>query len=378
MIRVAHVITTLSTGGAETMLYKLLCAMDRERFSAEVFAFGGGAIGQRIARELDIPVVTFGREAESVKPSAAARVLAQLLGRRRQLIQTWMYHANLLGGIAGRALGAPVIWNIRRGSLEHLRRRTRWVARTCSFLSRAVPARIVCCSSASLEEHAIAGYDRARMEVIPNGFDLARYQPDASAREALRQGLGIGAQTPVVGLVARYDPCKDHATFLKAAALVHSRHRRVRFLLCGQGVDGLNTELVAVLQALGLEAHCSLLGRFDNIPRHMSALDLLMSSSACVGFPNVLGEAMACGVPCVATDVGDSRSIVGTTGRLCPPGDSQALATACLELLDMPAERRAELGAAARLHIERNYSLRSVAARYEHLYTSVLEEQCAA
>jgi len=352
--------------------------MDRDQFPVEVFSLADvGATGARIIHDLGIPVFSLRSESSHTSIGAAGRLLAQLHRGRPHIIQTWMYHANLVGGIAGRALGKPVIWNIRRGSLAHLKRRTLWVSRACSALSSTLPARIVCCSSDSLERHAAAGYARSRMTVIRNGFDPLRFRPDLALRQSLRDELRIGPDTLLLGLVARFDPAKDHETFLRGAALIHTRCPDTRFLLCGKDVDSGNRRLAEWINTLELGGCCVLAGLRDDLPRILAGLDVLVSSSACEGFPNVLGEAMACGVPCVATDVGDSGLVIGSTGRLIPPGDPEALAAACLELVEMGPCRRAELGAAARLRIETCFSMPAVAAQYQDLYTEVFKA-CAA
>jgi len=360
------------------MLYKLLSAMDRHQFPVEVFSLEDvGSTGKRIARDLGIPVFSLRSTTGRTSVSAAVRLLAHLRRSHPQIIQTWMYHANLLGGIAGRALGKPVIWNIRRGSLAHLKRRTLWISRACSAVSSAVPVRIVCCSSDSLERHAAAGYARARMTVIPNGFDLFRFRPDPALRQSVRGELGIGPDNLLLGLIARFDPAKDHETFLRSAALIHARCPGARFLLCGKDVDNRNRRLAEWIDALELGGCCLLLGLRDDVPRILAGLDALVSSSACEGFPNVIGEAMACGVPCVATNVGDSGLIVGAAGRLVPPSDPEALAVGCMELIEMGAHGRAELGDAARLRIETHFGMAAVAAQYQDLYARVFEA-CAA
>jgi glycosyltransferase involved in cell wall biosynthesis len=377
-MRIAHIITTLSTGGAETMLYKLLSAMDRDRFAVEVYSLADtGSIGGAIVRDLGIPVFPLRSTSGRTTVSSAFGLLAHLRRSRPHIIQTWMYHANLLGGMAGRALGRPVVWNIRRGSLAHLRRRTLWISRACSAVSSSLPARIVCCSADSLERHAAAGYARTRMTVIPNGFDLSRFRPDPVLRQSLRDEMGAGPDTPLFGLLARFDPAKDHETFLRCAAIVHARCPNARFLLCGKDIDGENRRLSGWVDALGIGGCCVLAGLRKDAPRILAGLDVLVSSSACEGFPNVLGEAMACGVPCAATDVGDSGLIIGASGLLAPPGDPAALAARCLELIEMGPHRRAELGAAARRRIETHFSMPAVALQYQDLYAKVVET-CAA
>ena len=352
--------------------------MDRHRFRAEVFSLDDiGSTGARIVAELKIPVFSLRSTSGGARAAGAMRLLAHLRGTRPHIVQTWMYHANLVGGIAGRALGRPVIWNIRRGSLAHLKRRTLLISHLCSLMSSEIPARIICCSSDSLERHVAAGYVRARMTVIPNGFDNFRFQPNATLRKSFRQEMGVSPEVPLVGLIARFDPAKDHETFLRAAAVVHTQCPSVRFLLCGKDVDSRNRRLMNWIDAMALRDCCLLLGVRDDVPRILAGLDVLVSSSICEGFPNVLGEAMAVGVPCVATDVGDSALVVGDTGRLVPPHNSDALAAACLELMKIGPQGRSNLGAAARLRIQTHFSLVDVTAQYENLYAKVLEA-CAA
>jgi len=360
------------------MLYNLLSSMDRQQFGAEVFSLADvGSTGARIVADLDIPVFSLRPTSSGTRASSALRLLAHLRRSRPHIVQTWMYHANLLGGIASRALGRPVIWNIRHGSLAHLKRRTLFISRLCSLMSSTVPARIICCSSDSLERHVAAGYVRARMTVIPNGFDPSRFQPSATLRQSFRHEVGVSTDTPLVGLIARFDPAKDHETFLRAAARVHAQCPDARFLLCGKDVDTGNRRLMNWIDQVALRDCCLLLGLRDDVPRILAGLDVLVSSSTCEGFPNVLGEAMACGLPCVATDVGDSGFVVGAAGRLVPPGNPEALAAGCLDVIEVGPQGRSELGAAARLRIETHFSLAAIAAQYQDLYAKVFEA-CAA
>jgi glycosyltransferase involved in cell wall biosynthesis len=225
------------------------------------------------------------------------------------------------------------------------------VERICAILSKWVPARVICCSEASKQRAESLGFATDRLQVIPNGFDMSRFRPDALARGVVREELGLSPDVPLVGLVARFDPAKDHATFLKAAARVRDRLPNTCFVLCGNGVDAGNTFLQTQIDSLGLRGCVFLLGRRSDMPRIQAALDVACSSSITEGFPNVIGEAMACGVPCVVTDVGDSAEIVGGTGRIVPPRDPVALGDAVGDLL----EARATSNEAVRCRIEAKY-----------------------
>ncbi|MGD0004316.1 MAG: glycosyltransferase [Anaerolineaceae bacterium] len=384
-VLVTHIITDVTTGGAEIMLLKLLSHIDRERFASRVISLtNGGPIGERL-EGLGIPVQALGMNNPLFvgmrpgfpDPGAVLRLAGWLRGNPPDLVQTWMYHADLVGGIAARLAGrAPVIWGIRNSNLDvlHSRRSTRWTMKVCALLSKKIPARIVSCSETARRIHVNLGYAADRMLVIPNGFDLDLFRPDPQGRASLRQELGLSPEARLVGLVARFDPQKDHQTFIQAAAEVSARYTGVEFLLCGDGITWANAKLAGWIEERGLRDCFHLLGRREDIPRLSAALDVACSSSAYgEAFPNVLGEAMACGVPCVATDVGDSAYIIGNTGKVVPPNDPQALAGAVVELLELPANRRHELGEDARRRMQQNFDIRAVVNRYEQLYNSLLD-----
>jgi glycosyltransferase involved in cell wall biosynthesis len=207
------------------------------------------------------------------------------------------------------------------------------------------------------------------MIVIPNGFDLTHFKPDPFSRESVRQELGIAKDALLIGLVGRFDPKKDHDTFLRAAAFLHSCKTEVHFLLCGDQITWENAALKNEIETLGIVSWMHLLGKREDIPRLTSALDIAVSSSSFgEGFPNTIGEAMACGVPCVVTDVGDSALIVGDTGRVVPPKDPHALVIAWNHWIEMGLEHRKQWGLTARRRVEEQYSLPAIVEKYEHLY----------
>ncbi len=369
-IAVTHVITTLSTGGAETMLYRLLCAMDRSRFRNSVISLAGDGTIARKIRATGIPVRVL-----DIRPWQAVtgilRLARELRRERPHVIQTWMYHADLLGGLASLPLpGVPVAWNIRCGGLDPTidKRSTIWISRICAGLSRFLPARIVSCSQSGSGVHAAAGYARPKILVIPNGFDTESYRPDRASRLAVRDELELEAGALIVGSVGRFDRAKDHATLCRTAATVCRLQPKVHFVMCGENVTRANSGLTSRLEAAGIGSRCHLLGRREDIPRIMAAFDVFVSSSSVEGFPNAIGEAMACGVPCVATDAGDSRRLIGDTGLIVPVRDAEALAASVLKLIEAGAEGRMALGALARRRIGNRFGIAGVARQYEELY----------
>lgn len=373
------IITGLSTGGAEMMLLKVLEKIDRYRFSPHVVSLTTkGQIGARI-EALGIPVEALGMRSGRLSPIKFLRLVRRLRRLRPSAVHTWMYHADLLGGLAARLARVRTVgWAIHHSNLSplHNKRSTLWVMKACAALSRCIPRKILCCSQVGKDIHVSAGYDEKKMVVIPNGFDLAQFKPDSEARVSVRRELGLAEGTPLVGLIARYDPQKNHTGFLEAAARVHRSHPEAHFLLAGTGVEVSNSALRDAIQQAGVRDETHLLGRREDTPRLMAALDVLTSSSSFgEAFPIVLGEAMACGVPCVVADVGDSAEIVGETGRVAATGDMAGLAHHIVEILELSCKERRVLGKSARERIQTRYDIGSVVRQYEGFYENLVRQE---
>ena len=383
MIRLVFLTTGLQTGGAEAMLLKLLENIDRKRFEPYVITLiSRGEIGSRIEK-LGIPVYAMGMNRLGLSLFPLARLFKTLRQIRPDIVQTWMYHADLLGGVVARLAGIKkVVWALRNSNLspDLTKNSTIQVVKICAAISTWLPIQILSCSKRAGEIHAELGYCRDKIKIIPNGFDLGSFQSNSEARESVRKELGLPYDAFLVGLMARYDSQKNHAGFISAAAQVRRSMPCVHFLLAGTGVDKSNEMLVKLILEHDLKKHHHLLGRRTDMPRLMASLDILASSSYGEAFPNVLGEAMACGVPCVVTDVGDSAEIVGDTGRVVQSGDMEGLARHVQELLCMPEEARARLGQKARARVEANYEIGHVTRLYEEFYEHIANkmESCVA
>jgi glycosyltransferase involved in cell wall biosynthesis len=381
-MRVMHVITGLSTGGAETMLLKLLSAASQRMEHVVVSLGDEGTIGPRIAA-LGLPVHCLGLKRNAPNPFRALSILPLAHRIAPQLIQGWMYHGNLMASLAAVALRKtaprnvlgqkPVLWNIRQTVYDL--RRERWLTakliRQGARLSSG-PAAIIYNSQTSASQHEELGYRAEKRVIIPNGFDCQVLRPDEAARKAVRAELGITDDTVLVGLVARYHPMKDHVGFLKAAALVVQSHPQTRFVLVGAGVSSTQPELAEGIQQNELGDRVILLRERSDIPRLNNAFDIGCSASAWgEGFSNSIGEAMACGVPCAVTNVGDSAYIVADTGFVAPPRASEALAEAIGRLIEIGQPGRQQIGAKARKRIETEFSLSAIVEKYENLYLAI-------
>ncbi len=377
--RVVHVINSLSMGGAETMLARIVIAGKAGPFEHVVLPLlRGGGVEDRV-RKAGALVEPLGVHGARNLLTAPARLAGRLRELEPDLVQGWLLQGNLAALIGSRlaSVPTPVLWNVRWTLYDVASEpvRTRAILRLSGLLSR-FPERIIYNSRLAVGQHAAIGFPRRLAKVIPNGFDLDRFQPDPDARAAVRFELGIPAGAKVVGMLARYHPMKDHATSLRAAARVAERGVHAVFVYAGRGVDEQNSELVDLAGRLGLRGRVRFLGERQDVNRLFASFDLYWMSSLArgiaEGFPNVIAEAMAAGVPCVATDSGDAAWIIGRTGRTVPPGDPQALGHAAADLLQAGPESLHHTGLAARARIESEFSLTSVLATYDALYADVL------
>jgi len=370
MATILHLITGLEAGGAEGMLARLATHSDPARFTSIVVSMtDAGTIGPSLAAA-GIAVETLGIRRGAIDPRGVTRLVRLLRAWRPDIIQTWLYHADLLGLLASRlAPSAPLLWNIRCSeSLGST------VVRAILARLSALPQRVVVNSLTGQRYHEAIGYRPRRWAYIPNGFDTAALRPDGMARRRLRSELAIGGDAVAVGMVARYHPMKDHATFLAAAAQAAARRPELVFLLVGAGIDQTNRELMQAIAAHGIGPQVRLLGPRADMGAVYPAFDMLVSSSAFgEGFTNVLGEAMSCGVPCIATASGDAAEIVGPAGIVVACRDPAALGIAIARLASAPDERRGR-GAASRERVEREYGLAAIVARYAALYDEVLAD----
>lgn len=370
-VTVVHLISGLTSGGAETMLYKLLSGTNRAQFRPVVISLtAGGAIAERI-QSLGIPVHSLGMRRGQPTPQSFWHLTRLLRREQPAILQTWMYHADLLGLLVAPFAGdPPVIWNIRASNMDmtRYRRLSAWTVRACARLSGR-PRAVIVNSAAGRTFHEQIGYHPREWVLLPNGFDLDAFRPDPALRAAVRAELDFAPDDRIVGLMARRDAMKDHPTFLRAAALLRARRPNARFLLAGQGVTLEDPELRRLIADNALDEHVRLLGERRDMPRLLAALDLAsLTSTFGEGFPNVVGEAMACGVPCVVTDVGDAAAIVADTGLVVPANDPPALAAAWERLFDLPPAERQALSARARQRIAEHYALDQIVRRYEALY----------
>lgn len=377
-MRILHIITGLNNGGAEGALYRLTTS-DRRSGNQHfvVSLMGRGVYADRLEQAghgVECLFMPRGR----ITFRGVLKLYRHIKTLHPDIIQTWLYHADLIGGLIARLAGnKTVVWGIRHSNVDagKNKRLTFLTMKVCALLSSFIPTSIACCSERAVPLHQNIGYRADKFTVIPNGYAMDRVKPDLTARSRIRHELGIDDQTVVLGMVARYDPEKDHENLLQALSLLTQSLPAFTCLLTGNGMSLDNAELTTLIHDAGVQRSIRLLGPRDDIPSILNALDIHVLSSRSEAFPNVVAEAMACGTPCVSTDVGDARLIIGSTGWLVPHGDPAALAKAIMIAL---CERRANprqwiaRQERCREHILEKYDIEKMVLAYDKLWQHAL------
>ncbi|OGB22469.1 MAG: glycosyl transferase [Burkholderiales bacterium RIFCSPLOWO2_02_FULL_57_36] len=368
---VLHVISGLEVGGAEMALYRLILQSRGSAYTHTVIALTpeGGMYERFCAAGIELIVLDFRRA-----PISQFLLLYRLMRKiRPDIVQTWLYHADMLGGLAARMAGnRNVIWGIRATDVDGgCARSTVLVRRLCASTSRWMPHTIVCVAEAARRAHALAGYDAARMVVVANGFDLSCLTATQDQRALLRTQCGFSAEDMVVGTLGRFNADKDHANFVLAAGQLARRHDRLYFLMVGTNLDSDNQDLMRWIAETGYPNRFVLLGERADVPVCLAAMDIFCLSSRTEAFPNAVGEAMAMELPCVSTDVGDVAVLMAGTGVLVPKANPGALAQGVAGLLAMGGDTRRQLGRRAKARIHAEFTMERTRKRFEGIYENV-------
>lgn len=332
-MRICHITTTLENGGAEGAMYRLIRgSLSNGKYEHAVICLGGGGKYEPLLKQLGVTIYKLELKKSVLVFRGLLRLYKILKQENPDVVQAWMYHANLIGGVASKAAGIPKIhWGIRMSNLKNggISFPTRVVNRVSAAMGNLIPNSIVSCAYKATEEHIAYGYPEHRFVTIPNGYDTCLLTYDENGRKQFRQESNISSHVFVFGTVARWHPQKDHETlFLALKQLLRIRQGEWLCLLIGPNMNTDNQELVSVISKHGLSDRIILKDQQTDIPLVMSSLDLHVLSSRDEGFPNVLAEAMACGTPCVTTNVGDASVIVGDTGWVVNAGDHMNMSIA--------------------------------------------------
>jgi glycosyltransferase involved in cell wall biosynthesis len=374
---ILHIMPDLNPGGAELMMKRLIEShLGDPRFEHRV-------ISLRELRAVGPPLLAQGVQVEALGLTSMARLpgtlwrLARLVRAvRPDIVQTWMYHADLLGGLAARTVGRRrILWGVRIADIDAqmgVPRLTSWIRSACARLSSRVPSRIVYVAESARRIHESLGYDPAKSIVIPNGYHMPAPAPADRGGAAIRKELGVGASDLLIGSAGRFSVQKDFRSFVRACARVADEIPEARFVIAGREIDESNSELAGWIAESGHADRFHLLGERTDLDSCLAGLDVFCLHSLQEGLPNVVAEAMAVGIPCVVTDVGDAALLVDDTAIVVSPGDPGALAAALLAMLRKPEDERRELGARARARIAAHFSMEAIRGRWEQLYDELV------
>jgi len=366
IINITHIITGLNLGGAETMLYKLIKNTDRKKYNVEVISLKDkGIIGPKI-EQLGIKVHVINMKKI---PTINNLFKVRQLIKDAEVVQTWMYHADLIGYLATRfKSNMKVLWGIRRTSLnrEENKKSTLLIAKFNALISKKID-KVISCSIAAKKSHINFGYSKDNMMVIPNGFEMNKLNFNSEARYKIRKKLNIENKKVIIN-IGRWNIAKDHKNLIEAYKQVEDFNTHL--IMIGPGITKENIELINLIKKNNIKNY-SLLGPQSEITKYLSAADFYVSSSMSEGFPNVIGEAMACQLPCVVTDAGDSSYIVDNTGIIVPIKDSKELSKGIYNMIQLPKKDRLELGVKARNRIEENFDIKVVTEMFEEQYKKI-------
>lgn len=375
--KVLHVITSLDDGGAEGALFRL-CKFEKQHQHVVVSLRDFGKYGP-LLEEAGIAVYSLEMNNAWTIIRGAFRLFLLLRRERPSLIQTWLYHGDLIGGVIGKLAGIQhIVWGVRHGNLSSSKIKwgTLLTAKFCALLSHLIPSLIISCSHRAAATHINFGYAPDKLHVIPNGYDFSKFSPDEASGNRVSTELNLPSDRPIIGMVARYDVQKDHRNLIAALSVLKNRGIKCHCVLVGTNITISNFEIYKVLIDYGVLDMVTLCGRRDDISAIMNALDLHVLSSLGEAFPNVLAEAMACEIPCVTTDVGDADLIVGSTGWVAPPGNPLAFAD-CIEhaITELTNEQSwIKRKHNARMHIQKNFSIDRMIKSYSDAWDRQIEK----
>lgn len=374
-IRIVFITPGLGMGGAEMMLFNLLNNMDKDRFEPVVISLDKKNVLGHKFEESGIPFHIMNWQPSSPNPLSLWELNRLVRKIKPDILQGWMYHGNIVAQVLGFLSGGkiPVLWSIHHtiNELKKEKLRTRCVIWLGKWLSR-FPVKIHYVSDNSALMHEAYGFIGKNSITLSGGFDVQCFRFSPEARQRVREELGVASDALLVGSLARYHPVKDHSNFIRAAGILAEKRSNVHYLLAGKDVDESNLELTQLRDSLNLKGRMHFLGLRSDVSKLLAACDIVVSHSISESFPLVVGEAMACEVPCVVTDVGGSAYMIGETGKKVPAKDSPALVLALDELLAMGAEPRRKMGQMARERVIQMFSLKSMTQKFESMYQEVL------
>ncbi len=374
-MKIIHIITGLNNGGAEAILYRL-CKYNKNNKHIVISMMDKGKYGELLEKE-NIKVYTLGMPIGKLTFKGIIDLYKLIQKFNPDVVQTWMYHANLIGGIIAKFSGVKkIVWGIHHSNLDetHNKKSTIFIAKILGKISGIVPSDIIFCAEKSYEIHKLIGYRCKNMKVIPNGYELDKFYPNYENLENLKNQFNLNDAENIIGLVARFDELKDHNNLLHSLQLVKKKGIDFKCLLVGSNISNTNIELTNMINKYDINENIILLGERNDIPNIMNLLDIHVLSSYSEAFPNVLCEAMACGVSCITTDVGDAAFIVGNTGFVVPIKAPELMSDKIIKMLyekkhDTKSWNNRKTN--SRKRIVENFSIEKMIKNYEIIWNTL-------
>ena len=374
-MQVLHIITGLKKGGAETLLCNL-CEYDKE-FNHTIISLSDTPDLEASFIKLNIPVFSLNFPDGKIKISGVLKLYRLIKKINPDVVQTWMIHADMIGGIVARLAGVNnIFWSVHYTNLVKgkSKRLTILLSKINAFLSYFIPKKIIYCAEKSREVQESLGFKKTKGVVVQNGYDVECFNQNTSLGSKFRNELNIHPEAFVIGHVGSYHPLKDQANLVQALTLLDQRGFKFYAVFAGANLDNNNNGLVSLIKHKGLSNHVHLLGKRNDIPSIMNGIDLFILSSESEAFPNVLNEAMACGTPCVSTDVGDASIILGDTGWIVPSKDSESLYSSVIKAAqEKESSHRSwsQRSASCRQRIVQKFSLENMVKKYKEVWMNV-------
>lgn len=373
-MRIAHIITSLDQGGAEEMLYKLVTSPEFSVDQQVVISLrSAGVYGEKL-KQAGITYYCLNWHKVACIPVGIVGLLIAMYRFKPDIIHGWMYHANLVAYFMKKlSAHAKLVWGIRQSlyDIKKENKLTQKIIGYCAKRSQQVDC-ILYNSRCSMQQHQALGFSSNNAQFIANGFDLQRFRPNYDLYQRFRTRRKWPKDTYIIVMLARYHPVKNHLGFLQLVLqLKKTIQHPVRFIMAGRAVDSNNHHLQQFIEQNGLVELVDLIGEVDSASV-LPACDLLISCSfATEAFSNVLGEAMSCGVPCVATDVGDARRILPNLDDVVAAGDIDLLAARVHHYLSLDQKNRAEMAKQVRHYVSENFSIECIAQQYRQAYQAL-------
>lgn len=369
-MRILHIITSLGDGGAEKTLYKI-CKYNTNHENIVISLAGPGKY-YPLLKKLGVKTYCLSVNIFTIFIKFFS-LLKIIKFYKPDIVQTWLVHADFIGGIAAKLCGVKnIIWNIRYTDLKIRKSKltTIIIVKILSYLSFFIPISIILNSKKAKKIYKKKGYNKKKFVFIPNGYDLSILKPDRLERERFRKKLRIKKNIIIIGNIARYDPKKDHANLIRAISLLKLKNHNFLFILVGRKVSKHNKELNSLIKKFQLSDKVKLIGQSKNIVQILNGIDIyVQSSSFGEGFPNVVAEAMSCGIPCVVTDVGDFSFIVGKTGYSIPPCDPKILGKTIEKAINQIGTKQwNKKKYESRLRIKNNFNIKKMINNYNNLW----------